>query len=173
MRSNNKKRYACLNSTCLVQSWICMEHPEENRPLIETHHREAAKTQQPLKLEAKSYNNPGVIDAASDSENSDEIPPTEPPPAYFSSNTLRRKKTTKVFCNSGCTHNLIHDTTTRKTLAAQVADNNTCPHYPHTISNAEPDGHNLVPSRTLALGAPRAHQHRPKNRPDPKPPDIS
>ena len=162
-----------------------MEHPEENRPLIETHHREAAKTQQPLKLEAKSYNNPGVIDAASDSENSDEIPPTEPPPAYFSSNTLRRKKTTKVFCDSGCAHTLIHDTTpeglhddtmkktslpptTRKTLATQITDNNTYPHDPHTISNAEPDGHSTTDTDT----APQAHQHRPKDRPDPEHPDI-
>ena len=155
-----------------------MEHPEENRHLIEAHHRETAKTQQPLKLEVKSYNNPGVINTASDGENSDEIPPTEPPPAYFSSNTLRGKKTTKVFCNSGCAHNLIHNTTTeslhndkaketsippttRKTLAAQVTDNNTCANYPQT-----------TPS-DLALGAPRAHQHRPKDRPDPEPPDIS
>ena len=176
VRSNN--RYTCLNSTCLVHSWICMEHPEENRPLIEAHHREAAKTQQPLKLGAKSNNNPGVIDAASDGENSDKIPPTEPPPVYFYINTLRGKKTTKVFCNSGCAHNLIHDTTTeslhddtakessippttKKTLAAQVTDNNTCPNYPHT-----------TPS-DLALGAPRAHQHRRNDRPDPEPPDIS
>ena len=129
VRWNNK--YTCLNSTCLVHSWICMEHPEENRPLIEAHYREAAKTQQPLKLEAKNNSNLGVINVASDEENSDEIPPAEPPPAYFSSNILWGKKATKVLCTSGCVHNLMHNTT-RKTLTAQVTDDNACPNCPHT-----------------------------------------
>ena len=164
-----------------------MEHSKENRPLIEAHHREAAKAQQPLPLlrpttytreehpkdlptpvqpAVRSYNKPRVIDPASDSENSCEIPPTEPPPAifaeglrqhtptdpppYFSSNTLRRKKTTSVFCDSGCTHTLINEGTpedlhnittkkrslppiTRKTLATQITDTNVHPHYPHPI----------------------------------------
>ena len=104
-----------------------------------------------MPLEVKSYNNPKVIDTASDNENSDEIPPTEPPPAYFSSNTLRRKKTTRVFCDSGCAHTLINEST------------------PEDL----PDGHDIVPSSTLAAETPRTHQHRPKDRPDPEPPDIS
>ena len=50
VRSTNKHKYTCLNNTCLLHSWICMEHSKENRPLIEAHHREAAKAQQPLPL---------------------------------------------------------------------------------------------------------------------------
>ena len=97
IRSTHKHKYTCLNNTCLLHSWICIEHSKENRPLIEAHHKEATKAKQtlpflrpttytceahpkdlptPVPPAVRSYNKPRVVDAASDSENSGKIQPT-------------------------------------------------------------------------------------------------
>ena len=39
VKSTNKHKFTCLNKACLQHSWICCEHTEENRPLLEAHHK--------------------------------------------------------------------------------------------------------------------------------------
>ena len=39
VKSTNKHRFTCLNEACLQHSWICYDYTEENRPLLEAHHK--------------------------------------------------------------------------------------------------------------------------------------
>ena len=50
VKSTNKHKFTCLNKTCLQHSWICRDHTDENRPLLEAHHREAADNNQEIPL---------------------------------------------------------------------------------------------------------------------------
>jgi hypothetical protein len=47
---NRKHMYTCLNKDCLLQSWICKTHMEENQPLYDAHMSEVNSKQQNLKF---------------------------------------------------------------------------------------------------------------------------
>ena len=50
VRFNRKNKYTCLNKDCLLHSWICKTHKEENQPLFDAHMAEVTSKQQNLKF---------------------------------------------------------------------------------------------------------------------------
>ena len=50
VKHGKKNKYTCLNKECLLHSWICSKHKEENQPLFEAHMQEVTSKQQNLKF---------------------------------------------------------------------------------------------------------------------------
>ena len=50
VKHNKKHKYTCLNKDCLLHSWICKNHKEENQPLYDAHMSEVTTKQQNLKF---------------------------------------------------------------------------------------------------------------------------
>ena len=44
----NRHKFTCLNRTCLLHSWICKDHIEENGPQSETHDMESTTVRRSL-----------------------------------------------------------------------------------------------------------------------------
>ena len=50
VKHNRKHRYTCLNKDCLLHSWICKNHKEENQPLYDAYMSEVTTKQQNQKF---------------------------------------------------------------------------------------------------------------------------
>ena len=48
--STNKHKFSCLNKSCLQHSWICSDHSDENRPLLDAHYKESENNNQLIPL---------------------------------------------------------------------------------------------------------------------------
>ena len=48
VKYGRKNKYTCLNKECLMHSWICSKHKEENKPLYEAHIQEITSKNQKL-----------------------------------------------------------------------------------------------------------------------------
>ena len=50
VKYNRKHKYTCLNKDCLLHSWVCKTHKEENQPLYDAHMADVNSKQQSLKF---------------------------------------------------------------------------------------------------------------------------
>ena len=50
VKFNRKNKYTCLHKECLLHSWICKAHKDENQPLFDAHMAEIASKQQKLQF---------------------------------------------------------------------------------------------------------------------------
>jgi hypothetical protein len=59
-KRKRKNKYTCLYEECLLHSWVCTLHRDENRPLLETHAKEFIKKRQCIAFAHPGIAGPGV-----------------------------------------------------------------------------------------------------------------
>jgi hypothetical protein len=59
-KRKRKNKYTCLNEECVLHSWVCPLHRDENRPLFETHAKEFIEKRQNIIFAHPCISDPGV-----------------------------------------------------------------------------------------------------------------